>query len=155
MINNYSIEECTYGGRVEPRVGSGRVRIFVGNRGSGRVNVSPGRVGSKKSDPWTTLPQVKSDKQMLTSNEKLIACLNQKNYSQILKFLELMEENCSTHILNYFISNQRNVELCFLMFQLYNIPRLTLFYLLLRFVSVLMFYTLRYKYPGLSAAILN
>ena len=23
--------------------------------GSGRVNVSPGRVGSKKSDPWTTL----------------------------------------------------------------------------------------------------
>ena len=28
------------------RVGSGRVRLFVGNRGSGRVNVSPGRVGS-------------------------------------------------------------------------------------------------------------
>ena len=24
--------------------GSGRVRLFVGNRGSGRVNVSPGRV---------------------------------------------------------------------------------------------------------------
>ena len=67
-------------------------------------------------------PQVESDKQMLTSNEKLIACLNQKNYSQILKFLELMEENCSTHVLNYFISNQRNVELCFLMFQLHNIP---------------------------------
>ena len=35
--------------------GSGRVRLFVGNRGSGRVNVSPGRVGSKKCDPWTTL----------------------------------------------------------------------------------------------------
>ena len=24
--------------------GSGRVRLFVGNRGSGRINVSPGRV---------------------------------------------------------------------------------------------------------------
>ena len=52
---NYSIEDYTYWGRVGPRVGSGRVRLFVGNRGSGRVNVSPGRVGSKKSDPWTTL----------------------------------------------------------------------------------------------------
>ena len=27
--------------------GSGRVRLFVGNRGSGRVNVSPGRVQEK------------------------------------------------------------------------------------------------------------
>ena len=35
--------------------GSGRVRLFVGNVGLGRVNVSPGRVGPKKSDPWTTL----------------------------------------------------------------------------------------------------
>ena len=35
--------------------GSGRVRLFVSNRGSSRVKVSPGRVGSKKSDPWTTL----------------------------------------------------------------------------------------------------
>ena len=34
---------------------AGRVRLFVGNRGSGRVTVSTGRVGSKKSDPWTTL----------------------------------------------------------------------------------------------------
>ena len=34
---------------------AGRARLFVGNRGSGRVNVSPGRVESKKSDPWTTL----------------------------------------------------------------------------------------------------
>ena len=45
-------------GRAEGRVGSGRVRLFVGNRGSGRVNVcGSGRVGSKKSDPWTTLIQ--------------------------------------------------------------------------------------------------
>ena len=36
---------------------AGRVRLFVGNRGSGRVNVSAGRVRSKKSDPWTTLGQ--------------------------------------------------------------------------------------------------
>ena len=39
---------------------SGRVRLFVSNRGSGRVgsgrvNVSPGRVRSKESDQWTTL----------------------------------------------------------------------------------------------------
>ena len=34
------------GGVGSGRVGSGRVRLFVGNRGSGRVNVSPGRVGS-------------------------------------------------------------------------------------------------------------
>ena len=33
-------------GQAAGRVGSGRVRLFVGNRGSGRVNVSPGRVGS-------------------------------------------------------------------------------------------------------------
>ena len=35
-------------------LGSGQ-RLFVGNRASGRFNVSPRRVGSKKSDPWTTL----------------------------------------------------------------------------------------------------
>ena len=44
---------------------AGRVRLFVGNRGSGRVGsgqrfsgsgrVGSGRVGSKKRDPWTTL----------------------------------------------------------------------------------------------------
>ena len=38
---------------------AGRVRLFVGNRGSSQVNVSPGRVGSKKSDPWTTLMRQK------------------------------------------------------------------------------------------------
>ena len=37
------------------RRGSGRVRLFVGNCGSGRVNVSPDRVGLKKCDPWITL----------------------------------------------------------------------------------------------------
>ena len=36
-------------GRAAGRVGSDR--LFVGNRGSGRVG--SGRVGSKKSDPWT------------------------------------------------------------------------------------------------------
>ena len=57
LINNYnySIEDYTYWGRVGPRVGPGRVRLYVGNRGSGRVNVSAGRIGSKKSDPGTTL----------------------------------------------------------------------------------------------------
>jgi len=42
-------------GRGSGRVGSGRVRLFLGNRESGWVNVSAGRVGSKKSDPLTTL----------------------------------------------------------------------------------------------------
>ena len=32
--------------------GSGRVRLFVGNRGSGRVNVSAGRVGSRVQEKW-------------------------------------------------------------------------------------------------------
>ena len=45
-ILQYSIKECAYAGKVRDagRVGSGQT--FVGNRGSGRVNVSPGRVGS-------------------------------------------------------------------------------------------------------------
>ena len=38
--------------------GSGRVRLFVDNRGSGRVGSTFRRVGSKKSDPWTTLVPV-------------------------------------------------------------------------------------------------
>ena len=43
--------------------GSGRFRLFVGNRGSGRVGsgqrfAGSARVGSKKSDPWTTLINV-------------------------------------------------------------------------------------------------
>ena len=39
-------------GRAEGQVGSGQT-FFVGNRGSGRVNVLPSRIGSKKSDPWS------------------------------------------------------------------------------------------------------
>ena len=38
--------KTTYWGRVWQRVGSGRVRLLVINRGSGRVNISAGRVGS-------------------------------------------------------------------------------------------------------------
>ena len=38
--------------------GAGPVRLFVGNRGSGRVGSTFRRVGSKKSDPWTTLQRV-------------------------------------------------------------------------------------------------
>ena len=44
-------------GRVGPRVGSGRVRLFVDNRGSGRVNVSPGRVQEKWPVDNSALPQ--------------------------------------------------------------------------------------------------
>ena len=55
-MNNYSIKECTQGeglGR-----GSGRVRLLsaiAGRVGSGQRFAGSGRVGSKKSDPWTTL----------------------------------------------------------------------------------------------------
>ena len=45
-------------GRAAGRVGSGRVRLFVGiagRVGSGQRFAGSGRVGSKKSDPWTTL----------------------------------------------------------------------------------------------------
>ena len=38
--------------------GSGRVRFFVGNSRSGRVGSTFRRVGSKKSDPWTTLVSI-------------------------------------------------------------------------------------------------
>ena len=41
--------------RAAGRVGSGRVRLLVSNCGSGRVGSGFCRVGSKKSDPWTTL----------------------------------------------------------------------------------------------------
>ena len=48
--------------------GGGRVRLFVGNRGSGRVHVSPGRgrVVSKRCDPWT----LSSPRNEMTGNER-------------------------------------------------------------------------------------
>ena len=49
-LNAELMKYSTYGWVV-----SSRVRLFVGYRGSGRVNVPPSRVGSKKRDPWTTL----------------------------------------------------------------------------------------------------
>ena len=42
-------------GRAAGRVESGQTFCRQSRVGSSRVNVSPGRVGSKKSDPWTTL----------------------------------------------------------------------------------------------------
>ena len=47
LINNYSIKLCTYERRVGPRVGSSRVRLFVGNRGSGQRFAGTGRVQEK------------------------------------------------------------------------------------------------------------
>ena len=51
-------------------------------------------------------PQMRDSEQMLMSNKKLLKCLFGKNYSQISKFLKLMEENCMTHLLNYFITDE-------------------------------------------------
>ena len=51
-------------------------------------------------------PQIRDSEQMLISNKALLRCLPEKNYSQISKFLKLMEDNCLTHILNYFINDE-------------------------------------------------
>ena len=56
--------------------------------------------------PESRWPQMRDSEQMLMSNKKLLRCLPEKNYSQISKFLELMEEICLTHILNYFVSDE-------------------------------------------------
>ena len=56
--------------------------------------------------PESCWPQVRDIEQMLGSNKKLLECLSGKNYSQISKFLKLMDETCTTHILNYFINGE-------------------------------------------------
>ena len=47
---------------------SGRVRLLSAI--AGRVVVSPGRVGSKKSDPWTTLFGVRQMRKNLSGSPK-------------------------------------------------------------------------------------
>ena len=57
--------------------------------------------------PESCWPQMREDsEQMLMSNKKLLRCLPEKNYSQISKFLKLMEDSCLTHLLNNFINNK-------------------------------------------------
>ena len=58
-------------------LGSVRVRLFVGNRGSGRVNVSSGWVESKKSDRWTTLTHPCTNRAQRCSS--LISRINNHN----------------------------------------------------------------------------
>ena len=67
---NYSIKECTNGGRVGLRVGSGQTFCWQSRVGSGRVG--SGRVGSKKSDPWTTLRSL--DQSLIYSFVYLTTC---------------------------------------------------------------------------------
>ena len=57
-----------------------------------------------KDVPESCWPQMRDNEQMLMSNKKLLKCLIGKNYSQISKFLKLMEETCLNHIMNYFIN---------------------------------------------------
>ena len=59
-----------------------------------------------KDIPESCWPQMRDSEQMLMSNKKLLRCLSEKEYSQISKFLELMEENCMAHILNYFVNDE-------------------------------------------------
>ena len=56
--------------------------------------------------PESCWPQMRDSEQMLMSNKKMLQCLPDKNYSQISKFLELMEENSLTHVLNYFVNDK-------------------------------------------------
>ena len=49
---------------------------------------------------------MRDSERMLMSNNKLLKCLFLKNFSQISKFLELLEFLCLTHLLNYFIDNK-------------------------------------------------
>ena len=55
-MNNYSIKECTYEGRVGPQVGLSRVRHFVGNRGSGQRFADSVRVYEKRPVDNSVLP---------------------------------------------------------------------------------------------------
>ena len=57
QLKNVHMEEGS--GRGSGRVGSGETFCRQSRVGSDRVNVSLGRVGSKKSDPWTTLRPTK------------------------------------------------------------------------------------------------
>ena len=56
--------------------------------------------------PESCWPQMRDSELMLMSNKKLLRGLPEKNYSQISKFLELMEDICLTHILNYFVNDK-------------------------------------------------
>ena len=42
---------------------------------AGRVNVSPGRVGSKKSDPWTTLSLLSKISPLLITHNLLMTII--------------------------------------------------------------------------------
>ena len=66
--------------------------------------------------PESCWPQMRDSEQMVMSNKKLLQCLFEKNYSQISKFLKLMEDNCLTHLLNNFINNK---GICVCLFELF------------------------------------
>ena len=59
--------------------------------------------------PVSCWPQMRDSDHMLMSNKKLMECLFEKNYSQISKFLKLMEDIGLTHLLNYFIESGGNI----------------------------------------------
>ena len=56
--------------------------------------------------PESCWPQMRDSEQMLRSNKELLQCLFEKNYSQISKFLKLVEDTGLTHLLNSFIGNE-------------------------------------------------
>ena len=88
-VGNLNVElmkHSTYGGGV----GSGRVRLFSAI--AGRVNVSPGRVGSKKCDPWTTLSR--------TGNFKL----HSTGISEGKDSIQVSLQQCSMHAVRMVIN---------------------------------------------------
>ena len=52
-------------GRGSGRVGSYFLSVIAGRVGSGQRFAGSGRVGSRKSDPWTTLQQIQSSERVL------------------------------------------------------------------------------------------
>ena len=75
-------------GRAAGRVGSGRVRLFVGNRGSGRVNVLPGRVGSGRVQEKWPVDNSESDAMY---NEYTASCnrLTHRRESEVIWNLDI------------------------------------------------------------------
>ena len=51
-------------------------------------------------------PQMRESEIMINSNKTLLKCLFEKKYSQISKFLRLMDDLCLIHILNHFIDSE-------------------------------------------------
>ena len=92
-------------GKVEPRVGSGRVRLFVGNRGSGRVGSTFRRVGSGRvQEKW---PVDNSETTYLLLIHHYIVsleCKQQHRQSRTLLFSPILTHSISSSKASNFVN---------------------------------------------------